>query len=63
MEDEIKLFAEFEDALDEYGRACADCATCSEWGTGNASAEKQKAITYKGVTDIVEKMLENKKAQ
>jgi hypothetical protein len=46
-------FAQFEDMVRDYGRACADVATAQEWGSGTASAEREKKTAYKAVIDFV----------
>ena len=51
----------FEEAVKEYGRACADAHAASEWGCGVASAEAYEKECFSQVMEFV-KNFTNEKA-
>jgi len=42
----------FEEAVDDFASACADVASCYEWGVGSSSAERYKQEARQKVFDI-----------
>jgi hypothetical protein len=57
-EEKNKLFAEFEDAITEYGEACQEVSKAYEWGSAIAWAEKGKKDAYNKLVDIGKKMID-----
>ena len=44
---------EFEELVREYGDARSDVATCMDWGSGVASAEKRKKDAFDAIMDAI----------
>jgi hypothetical protein len=56
----MEKFQEFEEAVEEYGKACADLISAYEWGVGGRAAEAYKKERYDEIIRIAKEMIEER---